>query len=151
MRRLCPRCTVLAGELLDFPNMTSWVKSFQRILGAQPKYWGLHNYRDANRLQTSNTRRLLKATGNALIWFTETGGIVSRTNRNKVTFPESADHAAKADDIPVADGPAFNQDIALARIQKTIDQLERSGFAGTTAAQEHQRLAAADLQINVVE
>ena len=54
MRRLCPRCTVLAGELLDFPNMTSWVKSFQRILGAQPKYWGLHNYRDANRLQTTN-------------------------------------------------------------------------------------------------
>ena len=30
------------------------------------------------------------------MWFTETGGIVSRTNRRKVTFPESAEHAAKA-------------------------------------------------------
>jgi hypothetical protein len=30
------------------------------------------------------------------VWFTETGGIVSRKNRRKVTFPESAEHAAKA-------------------------------------------------------
>ena len=30
------------------------------------------------------------------MWFTETGGIVSRTNRRKVTFPESAEHAATA-------------------------------------------------------
>jgi hypothetical protein len=30
------------------------------------------------------------------VWFTETGGIVSRTNRRKVTFPESAEHAASA-------------------------------------------------------
>ena len=30
------------------------------------------------------------------MWFTETGGIVSRTNRRKVTFPESAEHAAMA-------------------------------------------------------
>ena len=95
MRRLCPRCTVLAGELLDFPNMTSWVKSFQRILGAQPKYWGLHNYRDANRLQTSNTRRLLKAT-RARIWLTETGGIVNRLNKSSVSFEQSPRHAAVA-------------------------------------------------------
>ena len=30
------------------------------------------------------------------VWFTETGGIVSRANRHKVTFPESAKHAATA-------------------------------------------------------
>jgi hypothetical protein len=30
------------------------------------------------------------------VWFTETGGIVHRTNRRKVTFRESAAHAATA-------------------------------------------------------
>jgi hypothetical protein len=92
----CPQCTILAAEVLDMPNMTSWVKAFRRHARVEPRYWGLHNYVDANRLRTTGTRRLLKATGRSLIWFTETGGIVSRTNRNKVTFPESANHAAKA-------------------------------------------------------
>jgi hypothetical protein len=96
LTRECPQCRILAAEVLDMPNMTSWVKAFRRHARVEPRYWGLHNYVDANRLRTTGTRRLLKATGRALIWFTETGGIVSRTNRNKVTFPESASHAAKA-------------------------------------------------------
>jgi polysaccharide biosynthesis protein PslG len=92
----CPKCRILGAEVLDMPNMTSWVKAFRRAAKVQPRYWGLHNYIDANRLRTTGTRRLLKATGNALIWFTETGGIVSRINRRKVTFPESTSHAAIA-------------------------------------------------------
>jgi len=96
LRMACPKCRILAAEVLDMPNMTSWVKAFRHAAKVQPRYWGLHNYIDANRLRTSGTRRLLKATGHALIWFTETGGIVSRVNRRKVTFPESASHAAIA-------------------------------------------------------
>jgi hypothetical protein len=96
LRIACPKCKILGAEVLDMPNMTSWVKAFRRVSKVQPRYWGLHNYIDANRLRTSGTRRLLKATGSALIWFTETGGIVSRKNRRKVTFPESASHAAIA-------------------------------------------------------
>jgi len=96
LRMACPQCRILGAEVLDMPNMTSWVKAFRRAAKVQPRYWGLHNYIDANRLRTTGTRRLLKATGNALIWFTETGGIVSRVNRRKVTFPESASHAAVA-------------------------------------------------------
>lgn len=96
LRRSCPRCRILGAEVLDMPNMTSWVKAFRRAARVEPRYWGLHNYVDANRLRTTGTRRLLKATGKALIWFTETGGIVSRTNRRKVTFPESTRHAATA-------------------------------------------------------
>jgi hypothetical protein len=96
LRLACPTCRVLAAEVLDMPNMTSWVKAFRRAAKVEPRYWGLHNYIDANRLRTTGTRRLLKATGRALIWFTETGGIVSRVNRRKVTFPESASHAAIA-------------------------------------------------------
>jgi polysaccharide biosynthesis protein PslG len=96
LHRECPGCRILAAEVLDMPNMTSWVKAFRRAVHVEPRYWGLHNYVDANRLRTTGTRRLLKATGRALIWFTETGGIVSRVNRRKVTFPESVSHAAKA-------------------------------------------------------
>jgi hypothetical protein len=91
----CPSCRILAAEVLDMPNMTSWVKAFRRAAKVEPRYWGIHNYIDANRLRTTGTRRLLKAvTGQ--VWFTETGGIVSRKNRRKVTFPESAEHAATA-------------------------------------------------------
>jgi polysaccharide biosynthesis protein PslG len=96
LRRACPACRILAAEVLDMPNMTSWVKGFRRAAKVEPRYWGLHNYIDANRLRTTWTRRLLKATGRALLWFTETGGIVSRTNRRRVTFPESVSHAATA-------------------------------------------------------
>jgi hypothetical protein len=96
LRVACPKCRILAAEVLDMPNMTSWVKAFRRAAKVEPRYWGLHNYIDANRLRTTGTRRLLKATGRGLIWFTETGGIVSRTNRRRVTFPESASHAAVA-------------------------------------------------------
>jgi len=95
MRRTCPSCRLLAAELLDFPNMTAWVRAFQRRLGFHPALWGLHNYRDANYLRTGNTRALLRAT-RARIWLTETGGIVKRRNRSSVRFPESARHAAKA-------------------------------------------------------
>jgi hypothetical protein len=95
LRRACPTCRILAAEVLDMPNMTSWVKAFRRKAKVEPRYWGIHNYIDANRLRTTGTRRLLKAV-KGQIWFTETGGIVSRTNRRKVTFPESAEHAATA-------------------------------------------------------
>ncbi|MDP9344524.1 MAG: hypothetical protein M3P44_02175, partial [Actinomycetota bacterium] len=95
LRTGCPKCRILGAELLDMPNMVSWIKAFRHVSTVQPKYWGLHNYIDANRLRTSGTRRLLGAT-TGQIWFTETGGIVSRTNRRKVTFPESTAHAAIA-------------------------------------------------------
>jgi hypothetical protein len=95
LRRECPRCRIAAAEVLDMPNMVSWVRDFQRRLGFRPTLWGLHNYVDANRMRTSGTRALLRVT-RGQIWFTETGGIVKRRNRRKVGFPESAAHAAKA-------------------------------------------------------
>jgi hypothetical protein len=71
------------------------VRDFRRGAREEPRYWGLHNYLDANRRRTSGTRRLLSAT-KGQVWFTETGGIVWRKNRRKVTFPESTQHAAGA-------------------------------------------------------
>jgi hypothetical protein len=95
LRRECPQCRILAAEVLDMPNMVSWVRQFRRAAREEPRYWGLHNYIDANRARTTGTRRLLRAV-KGQVWFTETGGIVRRTNRHKVTFPESARHAATA-------------------------------------------------------
>jgi hypothetical protein len=95
LRRECETCRVAAAEVLDMPNMVSWVNAFQRHLRYRPQLWGLHNYVDANRLRTTGTSALLRVT-RGQIWFTETGGIVRRRNRAKVGFPESAAHAAKA-------------------------------------------------------
>jgi hypothetical protein len=95
MRRECPDCRILAAEVLDTPNMVRWVRAFRRAAHEEPRYWGLHNYVDANRRRTRGTRRLLRAV-KGLVWFTETGGIVARHNPHRITFPESAHHAAVA-------------------------------------------------------
>ena len=95
LRLDCRGCRILAAEVLDMPNMVSWVRSFRRHVHQEPRYWGLHNYIDANRARTTGTRRMLHAV-KGQVWFTETGGIVRRANRHKVTFPESAQHAATA-------------------------------------------------------
>jgi len=95
LRRECPDCRILAAEVLDQPNMVRLVRAFRHTAHEEPRYWGLHNYIDANRGRVRGTRRLLRAV-KGQIWFTETGGIVARRNRHKVTFPESARHAATA-------------------------------------------------------
>jgi len=95
MRRDCPDCRILAAEVLDTPNMVRWVRAFRRAAHEEPRYWGLHNYVDANRRRTRGTRRLLRAV-KCLVWFTETGGIVARHNAHRITFPESRRHAAVA-------------------------------------------------------
>lgn len=97
LRRECPTCRILTAEVLDEDNMVSWIKAFETEAHGDPRHqtWGIHNYLDANRLRTIGTRRLLAHT-RGTVWFTETGGIVSRHNRSHITFPESARHAATA-------------------------------------------------------
>ncbi len=93
--RSCPRCTILGAEVLDTGNLTAWVRRFRAAAVHEPRVWGLHNYVDANRFGTRGTRALLRAT-RGRVWFTETGGIVRRTSRGRIPFPESAAHAADA-------------------------------------------------------
>lgn len=95
MVRACPKCTILGGELLDSPNMASWVTRFRRKAKHEPKVWGLHNYIDVNRFRTSGTRTLMRVT-KGQIWFTETGGIVHRTAKAKIPFEESVRHAGQS-------------------------------------------------------
>jgi hypothetical protein len=95
MRKACPACTVLGADLLDRDNVGTWAKRFVKAAKRTPKVWGLHNYTDANRLQTTGTRKLLGAVKGA-VWFTETGGVVSRNNGSGTAFPTGKAHAAKA-------------------------------------------------------
>jgi hypothetical protein len=96
LTKACPKCTILAAEVLDNAGMASWVKTFLKSVKRVPKVWGLHNYLDANRLRTSGTARLLQLV-KGQIWFTETGGIVHRSTTVKEGgFTESVAHAAVA-------------------------------------------------------
>ncbi|MDQ3849098.1 MAG: hypothetical protein M3296_00580 [Actinomycetota bacterium] len=95
LRRQCPECTILAAELLDLPNLTTWVANFRRSLGYVPRLWGLHNYIEANRFTTVRLRRLLRTIGRARLWLTETGGLVRRRNRSTTDIPEGARHAGE--------------------------------------------------------
>jgi len=98
----CRRCTVLAAEVLDLGNMSRWILDFRahtrkRYRGAvrEPRFWGLHNYVDANRFRTIGTRRM-RAHTRGQIWLTEVGGIVSRNNRSDLDLPRGPRHAARA-------------------------------------------------------
>ncbi|HEX2084747.1 MAG TPA: hypothetical protein VHF89_03620 [Solirubrobacteraceae bacterium] len=100
----CPRCRVLAAEVLDMPNMVKWVRRFRRAyrrygLG-EPRLWGLHNYVEANRFKTGSVELLLRSTKGS-VWVTEVGGIVKRRkvrgrrHSGVEGIPESKAHAAR--------------------------------------------------------
>jgi hypothetical protein len=90
----CPGCQVLAAEVLDVPGMIGWVRDFVSIAGTEPRYWGLHNYLDANSFSDSATLALMRTTRGE-VWLTETGGLVNRRNHSRVTFPQNPKHAAR--------------------------------------------------------
>ncbi len=95
LRKHCRTCRIVAADVLDGSKMVSWVKRFQKAVGKRRVLWGLHNYIDANRFRSTGTRALLKAVkGN--VWFTETGGLVTRRNGSTVAFPGNTRHAANA-------------------------------------------------------
>ena len=95
LRRNCPGCTIVAADLLDQPNMVSWTRRFRRAAHVEPRYWGLHDYLDANRFQTIRTTALLRAVPGE-VWLTEIGGIVARRNGSTTPLPQGMAHAAQA-------------------------------------------------------
>ncbi|HEV2061326.1 MAG TPA: hypothetical protein VGR12_00625 [Solirubrobacteraceae bacterium] len=97
----CPRCRILAAEVLDMPNMLKWVRRFRRAYRrydmGEPRIWGLHNYVEANRFRARSVRQLLRH-AKGTVWLTEVGGIVKRRNINRHSvrgIPESRRHAAR--------------------------------------------------------
>ena len=96
IRHNCFDCNVVAGDVLDTPTMTAWVREFRKTARKDKLIWGLHNYIDANRFRTSGTKALLKAAPRGQIWFTETGGLVVRRNGSRIAFPGNKKHQVKA-------------------------------------------------------
>jgi hypothetical protein len=101
MRQACPtKCTILAAELLDMPNMRRWARTFRRHAKVEPKVWGLHNYVEANRFKSDRLRTLLR-TVKGQVWLTEVGGLVKRRTKKRYTvkaIPESPSHAKRVTD-----------------------------------------------------
>ena len=76
LRAECPRCRIVAADVLDQAGFQRWIRRFRRTARA-PRIWGLHNYVDVNRMRDVSIRRLRAATGfRGQVWLTETGGVV---------------------------------------------------------------------------
>jgi hypothetical protein len=76
LRAECPRCRIVAADVLDQAGFRRWIRRFRRAARA-PRIWGLHNYVDVNRNRDVSIPRLRSATGRrGQVWLTETGGVV---------------------------------------------------------------------------
>jgi hypothetical protein len=89
LRSVCKRCTVMAADVLDQPDLVSYLRRFLRASKGKGRIWGLHNYADVNRLRSSGVSRVLR-TVRGQVWLTETGGIVKFGR----AFPYSEKRAA---------------------------------------------------------
>lgn len=100
-RDACRTCRIVAADLLDQPNLPSWLARFKASLRhREPRLWGLHNYQDVNRrrkLSQSWTLRYARMV-KGRIWVTEGGGIVGlRSPANgRTVFPYSPSRAASS-------------------------------------------------------
>ncbi|PTL60527.1 hypothetical protein [Paraconexibacter algicola] len=97
LQQECKGCKILAGDLLDNPNMVSYARQVEKALKKPAKIWGLHSYSDANNFRTTSTKKLLKGV-KGKVWLTEVGGVVARRSAfSKATFKGKGEaHAAKA-------------------------------------------------------
>jgi hypothetical protein len=76
----CRGCLVVAGDVLDQPGMTAYLKRYRSHIDGEPQAWGLHNYTDVNRFRRRGLKAMLKAVPGD-IWLTETGGLVQLAER----------------------------------------------------------------------
>jgi hypothetical protein len=95
LRKACPSCTVLAGELVDAKNAGSYARRVAKFAKREPTAWGLHNYVDVNRFSKTGTTAFLKQT-RGQVWLTETGGVQSRQNPKFAFRGTGPQHAANA-------------------------------------------------------
>ena len=94
-RRACGRCTLVAGDMLDAPNLPRYLARYRRALARPAKVWGLHNYFDTTYGGTAGLRTMLRLV-EGRIWLTETGGIVAnRRSSGRVGLPYDEDRAAR--------------------------------------------------------
>jgi len=95
LRAACRRCTLVAGDMLDAPNLRRYLAAYRRGLSEAPRIWGLHNYFDTTYGGTAGLRVMLRRV-KGRIWLTESGGIVSlRRSNGRVGLPHDERRAAE--------------------------------------------------------
>ncbi len=78
MRRVCRRCAVSAGDVLDWSHLVRWLERYRPHLRGRPRLWSIHNYIGVNRPRSwrrSGTLKVLRMTRGRL-WISETAGVV---------------------------------------------------------------------------
>jgi hypothetical protein len=95
LRRACPACTVVAGDVLDSDGAKQWLGRYREALQTRPLVWSLHNYGDAAHDRPSFTGWLVHAVDEP-IWITETGGIVRLRSHGQDVMPYDEQRAAAA-------------------------------------------------------
>ncbi|MFN8173787.1 MAG: hypothetical protein U0T02_01830 [Solirubrobacteraceae bacterium] len=106
LAQACRTCTIVAAELVVAPPLPGRLieaGAYGRMMmryGVRPRVWGFHNYTDANRLQTTWTRKAARVLPGE-IWYSETGGMVHRPPYRGAKppgyrYPASVSHQAKA-------------------------------------------------------
>jgi len=142
MRQACPsKCTILAAELLDMPNMRSWVEQFRRHSKVEPRIWGLHNYVEANRFRSDRLRTLLR-TVKGKVWLTEVGGLVKRRRKKRYTvraIPESPTHAKRVTDFLFDELLPVNRRIARVYLYHWNSLSERDSWDSALIGPDGQR------------
>lgn len=94
-RKTCGRCTVVAGDMLDAPDLRRYLSRYRRALAGGPAVWGLHNYFDTTYGGTAGLRTLLGRVEGE-VWLTETGGIVTnRRSSGRIGLRYDEDRAAR--------------------------------------------------------
>lgn len=84
LRALCPRCTIVALDVLDQRGVQGyiarWFRALPRSYSHKRLIIGIHNYSDTNRLRSRGTTTIIRTTRayahHAQFWLTETGGVV---------------------------------------------------------------------------
>jgi hypothetical protein len=82
LRAVCRGCSLTGLDILDGPSVSPSLRyigeykhEIAHLKVPMPQLWGLHNYSDTNRFQSTRTRAILAAVPGQ-VWLTETGGIV---------------------------------------------------------------------------
>lgn len=106
----CRGCNVIAADLVVAPPIKNkeidaglYARQMRRLGHLRAKIWGIHNYTDANRFQSTWTKKAIRDMPGD-IWFDEVAGMVHRPRHtgqipNGYQYPASVSRSAKVLDF----------------------------------------------------
>jgi hypothetical protein len=89
LRSDCPKCTILAPDLLDMTDRhyavpdVKYARELLADLPSPPTYWALNDYVGANALSAATTRQLLAAVAGK-VWIAEVAGVIDNGTQAEV-------------------------------------------------------------------